>query len=80
MTKKGKPSTGYLNKLIDDLIHPYTKDYPALILVDGLLHAIVEQDANSSLRKFIRYNATTFLKQITTNTKHRQKSQNKQTV
>jgi hypothetical protein len=78
MTKKRKPTAGYLNKLIDDLIHPYTKDYPALIIVDSLLRAIVEQDPSSSLTKFIRYNATTFLKQITINTKHRRKSQTKQ--
>jgi len=50
MPNHRKPTTGYINKLIDDLIHPYTKDYSALILVDGLLHAFVEQDANTSLK------------------------------
>ena len=64
MPKDGKPTTGDLNKLIDDLIHPYTKKYPALILVDGLLHAIVEQDPSTSMKKFLRYGVPKLLKHL----------------
>jgi len=55
---------GRVNRLIDDLVHPYFKKYPALILLDGLLHAIVEQNPDVSLRKFVRYNASKLLRCI----------------
>lgn len=50
-----------LNRLIDRLAHPYFGKYPALIVVDGLLHAVVEQDPNGSLRKFVRYDVPKLL-------------------
>jgi len=55
---------GRVNRLIDDLVHPYFKKYPALILVDGLLHAAVEQNPDMSFRKFVRYNAPKLLKYL----------------
>ena len=80
MPKNAKPTAGYINKLIDDLIHPHTKNYPVLILVGALLHALIEQDANTSLRKFVRYNAYPFLRQISRSTKHRHRPQFKETT
>jgi hypothetical protein len=65
MRKFRKTEKGRLNKLIDDLIHPHFKDYPALIIVDGLLHAMVEQNPDASLRKFIKYNVPKLLKTLT---------------
>jgi hypothetical protein len=56
---------GKLNKIIDDLICPCFKQYPALIIVDGLLHAMVEQNPDASLRKFIKYNVPKLLKILT---------------
>lgn len=55
---------GELNRLIDNLVHPYFREYPALIVVDGLLHAMVEQDPDVSLTKFIRYNVPKLLKHL----------------
>jgi hypothetical protein len=43
MSKARKTLKGRINKLIDSQIHPYFKEYPTTILVDGLLHAIIEQ-------------------------------------
>ena len=40
--KAGKTVKGRVNRLIDDLVRPYFRDHPALIIVDGLLHAMVE--------------------------------------
>jgi hypothetical protein len=54
MRKARKTDKGKLNKLIDDLVHPHFREYPALIIVDGLLHAMVEQNPDASLRKFIK--------------------------
>jgi hypothetical protein len=47
------------------LIHPYFKEYPAMIIVDGLLHAIVEQDPDTSLNNFIRYDVPKLLREVT---------------
>jgi hypothetical protein len=65
MRKARKTDKGKLNKLIDDLIHPHFREYPALIIVDGLLHAMVEQNPDASLRKFIKYNVPELLKTLT---------------
>ena len=56
MPKIRRPTAGKLNKLVDDLLHPYFTDYPALIIADSLLHAIIEQDPKTSMRKSVRYN------------------------
>jgi len=64
--KTKKTTKGKLNKLIDDLMHPCFNEYPALIIVDGLLHAIVEQNPNVSFRKFVRYDLSKLLRSLTT--------------
>jgi len=64
MPRTRKNVEGELNRLIDRLTHPYFKDYPALILLDGLLHFIVEQNPDVSLRKFVRYNAPELLRHL----------------
>jgi hypothetical protein len=42
-------------------MHPHFDD-PAAIIIDSLLHAIVEQDPDASLRKFLKYNFPKLLK------------------
>ena len=46
-----------VNRIIDALIHPLARGRPWLLLVDGLLHALNEQDPVASLVKFLTYNA-----------------------
>jgi hypothetical protein len=62
MRKVRRTVKGELNRLIDSLVHPYFRECPALIVVDGLLHAMVEQDPNVSLRKFVRYGVPELLR------------------
>jgi hypothetical protein len=51
------------------LLHPYFTDYPALIIADSLLHAIIEQDPKTSMSKSIKYNLPKLLKNLTKNEK-----------
>jgi len=63
MKKKEFPLTkGQLNKIIDTLVHPYFKESPFFVILDGMLHAMVEQDPEESFKKFIRYNLIEFVK------------------
>jgi hypothetical protein len=65
-SSKRKPySKGELNKLIDGLIHPLYKKNGAFIIVDGLMHSMVEQAPGKSVAKFIRYSLPKMLEQIT---------------
>lgn len=76
--KKGPPksrkktlyTTGQLNSLIDDVCHPFFKENPSFILVDGILHGMVENDPPESFRKFVRYNLPKIVKEVTRKRKH----------
>jgi len=56
------PTKGQLNKLIDDLVHPFFKENESLIIVDGVLHGLVEQNPPLSFKKFIKYNLPLMMK------------------
>ena len=59
-----KPYTkGGLNKIIDSLCHPLFQTNEGFILVDGILHAMVEQNPSTSIQKFIKYNLPIVLEQ-----------------
>lgn len=45
-----------LNRLIDNLLHPYFKDSKAVVVLDSVLHAAVERNPQLSFKKFLRYN------------------------
>jgi hypothetical protein len=55
---------GELNKLIDSLCHPLSKENKGFILVDGLLHGFVEQNPPVTIRKFIKYNLPKLIEQL----------------
>ena len=55
---------GQLNRLIDELLHPYFKVDAGYILLDGFLHALVEQNPNESFRKFLKYNLPRLIKEL----------------
>jgi len=57
-------SRGELNKLIDSLCHPLFKTDGGFVLVDGLLHGLVEQNPPSSIGKFIKYNLPALIQQL----------------
>ncbi|MFH0897197.1 MAG: hypothetical protein V1850_04005 [Candidatus Bathyarchaeota archaeon] len=49
---------GEVNRLIDNLIHPWIKNdetRAAALVVDSLLHGLVEQNLLKSLEKFSKY-------------------------
>jgi hypothetical protein len=71
LAKTRRTTAGKLNKLVDDLLHPYFTDYPALIIADSLLHAIIEQDPKTSMRKSIKYNLPKLIENLTRNRKAR---------
>jgi len=54
--RSGPYSEGEINKLIDSLCHPLSKSNPSIILLDGILHGLVERDPPLSVRKFLKHN------------------------
>jgi len=69
--KATKPYTkGELNKFIDSLCHPFFKTNKGFILVDGLLHAMVEQSPPKTVKKFIKYNLPKMVEQISEKSKN----------
>jgi len=63
--KRKKPySQGELNRLIDTVIHPLYKKSQSFRLLDGAVHAIIEQNPKLSARKFLRYNLPAIVKKI----------------
>jgi hypothetical protein len=61
---KGVYSKSDVNKIIDSLLHPLINEYPFLRLVDGLLHAINENNPKESLEKFVRYHGYELIEEI----------------
>lgn len=55
---------GELNKLIDSLCHPLAEADKGFILVDGILHGLVEQNPPLTIRKFIKYNLPKLIEQL----------------
>ena len=62
--KRSRPyTTGELNRLVDDLCHPFYKENQGFVLVDAVLHGLVEKNPPESVRKFLRYNLPTIVKE-----------------
>jgi hypothetical protein len=59
-----------MNKLVDDMCHPFFEKNPGFVLVDGILHAIVEKDPPTTVKKFVRYNLPKIMKELTGKRKH----------
>lgn len=55
---------GELNELIDSLCHPLAKLDRGFILVDGILHGLVEQNPPVSVRKFVKFSLPLLIKQL----------------
>jgi hypothetical protein len=64
MPRTAKTLKGEINKLIDEVMHPYFKKYPITILLDALAHASIEGDTKTSLRKSLRYSAPQLIEQL----------------
>lgn len=47
---------GELNKTVDALLHPLAEVDPAFLILDGVVHSIIEQNPPESVMKFIHHN------------------------
>jgi hypothetical protein len=57
-------STGELNVIVDSVLHPLYKKTELMRIVDGLIHAAIEQNPKQSMKKFVKYNASAILKKL----------------
>jgi len=75
MTKSRRsPYTkGQLNKIIDGMVHPLARgdDKLMALVLDSVLHAIIEQDVETSARKFTKYNAPLLISELTKESRKR---------
>jgi hypothetical protein len=53
-----------VNRLIDAFIHPLAKRYPELLILDGIIHGLVEKNPPESTVKFIKYNLPELLAEL----------------
>lgn len=63
--KRRKPAKSDVNRLIDALLHPLFPD-PLAVIIDGILHALNEQNPAESAAKFAAYNLPILLQTLTT--------------
>jgi hypothetical protein len=54
-----------MNEIIDSFCHPLFKGNPYVIILDAILHTIVEENPKSSAEKFVKCSAVTLLKELT---------------
>jgi hypothetical protein len=64
MKMKRHYSNGELNRLVDDTLDPLFTRNPEFMVVDTLLHGIVEQNPLESVIKFIRYTLPKIVKRF----------------
>lgn len=50
------------NKIIDQTLHPLFKKGKEYVIIDGILHFIVEQNPKASTKKFMKYSLKHLLK------------------
>jgi len=55
---------GEINRLIDSLCHPLSKTNPAMLIIDGFLHGLVERNPPLSVRKFLRHNIPMLMEEV----------------
>jgi hypothetical protein len=63
--RRKKPYTkGQVKYIVDDVVHPWFAEHLGFVLVDEVLHAVVEQNSGVVARKFLRYNLPEIIKRI----------------
>ena len=63
--RRGKLFTrGEQNRVIDSIIHPFRKTDKGFVLVDGILHGLVERDPPQSALKFVKFNLPIIMNQL----------------
>ena len=59
-----KVTKGDLNRLIDDVFHRHFSENVGFVIVDGLLHAVVERNPEESVRKFVRFSVPVLVREM----------------
>ena len=59
----GSVTLGSVNRNIDEVLHPLFRTGPLAVIVDSVLHAVVERDPPKSLEKFFLYNFSPLLRE-----------------
>ena len=62
--RKGLYSKSEKNAIIDSVVHPWADEHWGFVIVDGVLHALNEQDPVESFIKFLKFNAPELVKRI----------------
>ena len=62
--RRGGYTIGEVNRLIDSLLHPLAKEDGRILIIDGFLHALVENNPPLSARKFLAYSLPTVLSEL----------------
>ena|SRR5438309_6559398 len=62
--RKGLYSKSEKNAIIDSVVHPWADEHWGFVIVDGVFHALNEQDPVESFVKFLKYNTPELLKRI----------------
>jgi hypothetical protein len=62
--KRQSYSRGELNRMIDSVVHPIAKYDVRGWVLDSVLHGVVEQDLESTVKKFLRYNVPKIIQQL----------------
>ena len=57
-------TTGELNRTVDALFHPLGKLDTAFLLLDGIIHGIIERNPPKSIAKFIHHNLPKLVAQL----------------
>jgi hypothetical protein len=60
--RKRPYTKGAVNRMIDDAVHPLYRINEGFVLVDGVLHGMVERNPPQSVKKFIKYNLPLIIK------------------
>ncbi|MGD0550712.1 MAG: hypothetical protein ABSA81_09265 [Candidatus Bathyarchaeia archaeon] len=60
---------GELNRLIDAFIHPIAKRHPEILILDGIIHSVIERNPSESAVKFIHHNLPILLWELARNQK-----------
>lgn len=55
-------TVGELNKIIDSCFHPFFDEKKSFVILDGVVHALLEKDVPKSMGKFVVYNLPQLLK------------------
>jgi hypothetical protein len=57
-------TTGEVNRMVDALLHPLAEVDPAFLVLDGVVHCMIEQNPPESVLKFIHHNLPKLLWEI----------------